>query len=392
MKGRIQKAEFRKQNLLTPLHASSTGPSLFCFLFYEFFVLPGWLTCTFTNWSPFREQFYLKLAILFSVFCCLSMTFPFQNILYPTDFAPHARAALKYAAAFARNGSGRVVLFSVQGTSVPENLLSLPDTAFDDPETKNFAQLRTDFRELLDDSVLRGLDVEPVIVHGEPAPEIAQAISDYHIDLVTVVTHGRRGLSRALWSSTAEEIIAEAPCPVLTIRESQHDFVELREDQAELRLKRILLSTNFRPSSAAATLVARQLAQQTSAELHALYVIGDYLEQISVMFPEGGLTALARMRSYVEEKMAQLTCNDASGAVSHIAEGRPYEEIVRLAAEMNADLIVMGTNVHASLFGGTPVLGAEVERVVRNAPCPVLCVPASKAMTPLPLLVTQPAG
>ena len=53
---------------------------------------------------------------------------------------------------------------------------------------------------------------------GEPAPEIAKAVRDYDIDLVTVVTHGRRGLARALFGSTAEEIIAEAPCPVLTVR------------------------------------------------------------------------------------------------------------------------------------------------------------------------------
>src|SRR5213076_2184250 len=73
-----------------------------------------------------------------------------------------------------------------------------------------------------------GLEVEPVIVEGEPAPEIAKAVRDYDIDLVTVVTHGRRGLARALFGSTAEEIIAEAPCPVLTIRPPQRDFVEHR--------------------------------------------------------------------------------------------------------------------------------------------------------------------
>ena len=53
--------------------------------------------------------------------------FPFKNILFPTDFTPHARAALKYAAAFAREGQGRVVLFSVQEGSVPANLLTLPE-------------------------------------------------------------------------------------------------------------------------------------------------------------------------------------------------------------------------------------------------------------------------
>jgi len=316
--------------------------------------------------------------------------FPFRNILFPTDFTPHARAALKYAAAFARNGGGRVVLFSVQSAQVPPNLLNLPEPVLEEQENSWLLQLRTDLRDLLDDPLFTGLEVEPVIVAGEPAPEIARAVREYEIDLVTVVTHGRKGLTRALWGSTAEEIIAEAPCPVLTIRPPQHDFVEYRGNRSEVRLNRVLLATNFRPSASAATQVATQLASQTGAELHAVYAIGDYFEQVSVMFPEGGLTALTRLRSYVQKSMAQLARDDGARAITHIAEGRPYAEIVRLAAEKDVDLIVIGTNVHASLFGGTPVLGSEIERVVRNAPCPVLCVPASKALTPLPALVTRP--
>ena len=318
--------------------------------------------------------------------------YPFRNILFPTDFTPHARAALKYAAAFARSGGGRVVLFSVQTASVPPNLLTLPERVFAEQDNHWLLQLRTDVRELLADPLFDGLEVEPVIVAGEPATEIAKAVRDYDIDLVTVVTHGRKGLSRALWGSTAEEIIAEAVCPVLTIRPPQHDFVEHKGGRSEIRLNRVLLSTNFRPSSVAATQVATQLANQTGAELHALYVIGDYLDQISVMFPETGLSALSRLRTYVQERMGQLSRDDGARASTHIAEGRPYAEIVRMAAEKEADLVVIGTSVHASLFGGTPVLGSEVERVVRNAPCPVLCVPSAKVLTPLPALITQPVS
>jgi nucleotide-binding universal stress UspA family protein len=315
--------------------------------------------------------------------------FPFRNILFPTDFTPHARAALKYAAAFARSGGGKVVLFSVQSTQVPLNLLTLPDSALEEPENGWLLQVRTEVRDLLADPLFAGLEVEPVIVTGEPAPEIARAVREYEIDLVTVVTHGRRGLTRALWGSTAEEIIAEAPCPVLTIRPAQHDFVEYRGSRSEVRLNRVLLATNFRPSSSAATQVATQLTNQTGAELHAVYAIGDYFEQVSVMFPEGGLTALTHLRSYVQERMAQLAREDGARAITHIAEGRPYAEIVRLASEKDVDLIVIGTNVHASLLGGTPVLGSEIERVVRNSPCPVLCVPAAKVLTPLSALVTR---
>ena len=283
-------------------------------------------------------------------------------------------------------------MFSVQSANVPANLLTLPERIVAEQANRWLLQLRTEVRALLSDSLFNGLEVEPVIVEGEPATEIAKAVRDYDIDLVTVVTHGRKGLSRALWGSTAEEIIAEAPCPVLTIRPPQHDFVEHRGDRSEVRLNRILLATNFRPSAAAATQVAKQLASQAGAELHVVYVIGDYLEQISVIFPEGGLNALTRLRSYVQERMAQLGRDDGARAVRHVVEGRPYEEIVRLAAETEADLIVIGTSVHASVFGGTPVLGSEIERVVRNSPCPVLCVPAARVVTPLPALVTQPVS
>ena len=315
----------------------------------------------------------------------------FRNILFPTDFTPHARSALKYAAAFARHGGGRVVLLSVQTGKLPANLMTMSERLLEGDAMQASNQIRSQVKELLTDPLFAGLEVEPVIVEGEPAREIADAVRDYGIDLVTVVTHGRRGLARALWGSTAEEIIAEAPCPVLTLRPPQHDFVEHLGKQTEIRLKRILLATHLRPSAVAATNLARELAAATNAELQAIYVIGDYFEQISEMFPEGGHSALSRMRAEVKERMQAFAGEGDGRALTHIAEGRPYAEIVRLAEKLDVDLIVIGTSVHASLFGGAPALGSEIERVVRNAPCPVLCVPSGRVLTPLPAFArTQP--
>ena len=290
--------------------------------------------------------------------------FPFRNILFPTDFSAHAHAALKYAAAFARHGRGRVFLFNVQDAKVP------PD-------------LPAQMKALASDPLLNEVDAEPVLVEGEPRVEIANGAINHGIDLITVVMRERNRLSRAFVASIAEEIVAESPCAVLAIRPPQRDFVE----KSEIRLKRVLLATNFRPSSVAATQLATQISNQLGAELHAVYVIGDYFEQITVMFPEGGLAALMRLRSYAQERMGQLS--RTGGATSHLAEGRPYQEIVKLATALDADLIVIGTAVHGSLFGNSQVLGSEIERVIRNAPCPVLCVPAARVVTPLPALVTQ---
>src|SRR5881296_895725 len=243
----------------------------------------------------------------------------FRNILFPTDFTTHARSALKYAAAFAREGRGRVVLFSVQTAKVPANLMTLPERILENQDSKWLAQLRAQVKDLLIDPLFDGLEVEPVIVEGEPAHEIAKAVRDYDIDLVTVVTHGRRGLARAILGSTAEEIISEAPCPVLTIRPPQRDFVDHRGNATQIRLGRVLLATNFHPSSIAPTQHARELVQATGAGLHAIYVVGDYFEQISVMFPEGGRSALSRMRDEVKERMEVLAREDGGRIETHVA-------------------------------------------------------------------------
>jgi nucleotide-binding universal stress UspA family protein len=296
--------------------------------------------------------------------------FPFRNILFPTDLSANSQVALKYAAAFARHGNGRVLLFSVQ-------------------DAKLAASLQSQIKELLSDPLLHGVEADPLLVEGEPAAEIARAAFEHEVDLITVVTRDRNRFSRAFGSSIAEEIVAESPCAVLAVRPPQRDFVEHRDGQTEIRLNRVLLATNFRPSSVAATQLATQIANQLGAALHAVYVIGDYFEQISAMFPEGGLAALTRLRSYVEERMGHLSRTGGTGTATHIAEGRPYQEIVKLATTIDADLIVIGTAVHGSLFGNSQVLGSEIERVIRNAPCPVLCVPAARVVTPLPALVTQ---
>lgn len=314
--------------------------------------------------------------------------FPFRNILLPTDFSAKAHAAVKYAAEFARRNRGRVLMLNVQDAKVPANLLTLPTYVFEDQENNWLIDLRARAEELLADPLFAGVEVDPIFVDGDPAKEIARIAFENEVDLMTLVTRARKGLSRAFGGSVAEDIVAESPCPVLVVRLPQREFVEHREGKTHIHLNRVLLATNFRPSSAAAAQLATSIANHIDAELHAVYVIGDFYEQVSAVFPEMGLGAITRLRSHAQERLTQLSRASAR-ATTHIAEGRPYQEIVKLASDIEADLIVIGTAVHGSLFGSNQVLGSEIERVIRNSPCPVLCVPAAKVVTPLPALVTQ---
>src|SRR5256885_10278145 len=114
--------------------------------------------------------------------------FPFRNILFPTDFSAHAHAALKYAAGFARDSGGRVFLVNVQDARVPANLLTLPQHIFEEQENNWLLQLRSHVRELLADPLVRGVEVDPTFVEGDPAAEIARAADDHEVDLRPLAT------------------------------------------------------------------------------------------------------------------------------------------------------------------------------------------------------------
>jgi nucleotide-binding universal stress UspA family protein len=195
--------------------------------------------------------------------------------------------------------------------------------------------------ELLSDPVLKDVDAEKILVEGEPASEIAQGAIDHDVDLITVVM--RDGID------CRERLEVRLLRISLLKRRVQCFAFDRRRGLCRPEsnpLKRLLLATNFRPSSAAATQLATQIANHMGAELHAVYVIGDYFEQISVIFPEGGLAALTRLRSYVQERMAQLTRT----VPRTLPKAARIRRSSKIADTLQADLIVIGTAVHGSLL------------------------------------------
>jgi nucleotide-binding universal stress UspA family protein len=141
-------------------------------------------------------------------------------ILLPTDFSGCANYALPYAAVIARATGARIVCVHVVETVVPAvgyAGLAEPMPIADISEQLEDSAER-ELPRLTDCEELNGLDVEEVIVHGDAAAEIVQVAEERTVDLIVISSHGRTGLGRIIFGSTAEAVVRHASCPVLVVK------------------------------------------------------------------------------------------------------------------------------------------------------------------------------
>jgi nucleotide-binding universal stress UspA family protein len=68
-----------------------------------------------------------------------------------------------------------------------------------------------------------GIETEELIVHGEAASEIVRVAKERNVDLIVLASHGRTGIGRILFGSTAEAVVRHATCPVLVVKPSQEE-------------------------------------------------------------------------------------------------------------------------------------------------------------------------
>jgi len=141
-----------------------------------------------------------------------------KKILFPVDFSEGSDNALPYAADMARHyGAKLYVLHVIQdiakatGWYVPHVSL---DELYRDIE-KNAAKEMDRYGA----EELRSLkEVERYIVKGTPYEEILKFAGKNKVDLIVIGTHGRKGLDKALFGSTVEKVVRDAPCPVFSVR------------------------------------------------------------------------------------------------------------------------------------------------------------------------------
>ena len=143
-----------------------------------------------------------------------------RRILLPTDFSGCANYALPYAAAIARAVDATVICVNVVEPIVPA--VGYTGMAEAMPIAEMSEQMEDSAERELPDVMrcedLRGLKVEEVIGHGDAAAEIVRVADERDVDLIVISSHGRTGLGRIIFGSTAEAVVRHARCPVLVVK------------------------------------------------------------------------------------------------------------------------------------------------------------------------------
>jgi universal stress protein A len=146
-----------------------------------------------------------------------------RSILLPTDFSECGNYALSYAASLARSFGASILCVHVIEPMVPTVGYSgmtepLPIADITD-QLENSAE--RELPKIAEREEFAGLEIEELIVHGEAASEIVRVAREHKVDLIVVSSHGRTGLGRILFGSTAEAVVRHAPCPVLVVKPTQ---------------------------------------------------------------------------------------------------------------------------------------------------------------------------
>ncbi len=303
-----------------------------------------------------------------------------KNVLFATDFSAASEAALPYAAAIGRlYGSQLHVVHVMSPASYiasapidPVTVESMHEAACSDAHHRMEAL----------SSQLKTVPHHTYVRHGDVWQSLSDIIRTHEIDLLIVGTHGRTGVEKLVLGSKAEEILRQAPCPVLTVGSkvsgrAKLPMIEGEEKElspVEISLRQIVYATDFSPESLAAAPFATSLAQEFQAKLTLLHVIEKYTDMARRPRPID--LALQRLERLVPEE-ASLWCSPRTS----VQFGAPAECILHEALDSRADLIVLGVRSAAGHIGAaTHLPWATAHKVIANAPCPVLTIPSTVAL------------
>jgi nucleotide-binding universal stress UspA family protein len=130
---------------------------------------------------------------------------------------------LQYAVPFARQFGARLCLLHVrEGYYLLSELAPLEVAASKLSERADVAGRLASFAT---EEIPSGIPVDILIRNGQAASEIPTVAKEAGVDLIIISTHGYTGVKHVWFGSVAEQVARRATCPVLVVREAEHDFL-----------------------------------------------------------------------------------------------------------------------------------------------------------------------
>lgn len=154
------------------------------------------------------------------------MEIDIQKILCPVDFSEGSDHALRYAMAFASAYDATLkLLHVVELPFLPSySTAGVPDMSLPVDQIQEDCENR--LNKLVEEQKPIHEDIDSSTVVGAPFVEIIREAGEGDFDLLVVGTHGRTGIKHMLIGSVAEKVVRKAPCPVLTVKHPEHEFIK----------------------------------------------------------------------------------------------------------------------------------------------------------------------
>jgi nucleotide-binding universal stress UspA family protein len=150
-----------------------------------------------------------------------------KHILVASDFEPESQSAVHYGRALARSFGSALHVLHVTEDPFARAMdgyayVGLSPAVQEDIE----CAVRKETEDLLNDEDKRELGAVAVTVtSNDPAAAIVTYARDHAIDLIVLGTHGRGAFAHLMMGNVAERVVRTAPCPVLTVKHPEHEFV-----------------------------------------------------------------------------------------------------------------------------------------------------------------------
>jgi universal stress protein A len=150
-------------------------------------------------------------------------TFQLKLILVPMDFSSVSMKALHYGVGFAKKFGAKIVLLNIVEPALYPVDESLGPFV---PPIERLMKLSKDkLDSIVRQSKCPQLFSKTVVSNGQPFMEITKTARKLKVDLIVITTHGYTGFKHVFLGSTAERVVRHASCPVLTVREKEHEFI-----------------------------------------------------------------------------------------------------------------------------------------------------------------------